>query len=236
LFKSGVFKMQSSGKIDVRPSSKVGQGLLGVVALVLLTACDGTSALLNKTSAETSSEVEAAKTLEAASKEIESATPKPLVWTWEAASIGEWRMGGSSIPEIHWPESGGLGVRAPLEPETPDLHVRSPTVSIRGADYDRIFVDLECVVPAKLNDLSIFYVTSSHAETAEFRARPINNVMMSAGERVVFSYDMTSLLAGGTDWVDSDIQQIRFDFPQGAGSDFVLHSIRLCSSRDPSCK
>lgn len=228
--------MQFCGKIVVRPSPKVSQSLIGVAALILLTACDAANIFANSPSAEAGDELEVPKAPDNASENIGSASQEPLVWTWEAGTIGEWRMGGSSIPEIYWPESGGIGVKAPLEPESPDLHVRSPTLSIKGADYDRILVDLECIVPAKVNDLSIFYVTSGHAETADFRARPINNALMSAGDRVVFSYDMTKLLAGGTDWVDSEIQQIRFDFPQGAGSDFILHSIRLCSSKDPGCR
>lgn len=228
--------MPSRGNLVANPRGRGYATVLSMAALLLLGACDATSALFGKTGTDTSSAGGGTEAPDTATEGVDAAYPAALVWSWETGSIGEWRMGGSSIPEVYWPENGGLGVRAPLEPEAPDLHVRSPALTIQGSDYDRVMVDLECIKPAGMNDLAIFYVTPNHPESPDFRNRPVNNAPMSAGERVVFSYDMSGLLVGGTDWVDSEIQQIRFDFPQGAGSDYVLHSIRLCSSKDPTCK
>lgn len=160
--------------------------------------------------------------------------PPTLHWDFQESAPLEWAFGGVK-PELYWPESGGMGVRSPLEPAHPDVVLRSQQLDIPGKDYPILKIDLECIVSAELNDLTVYYSTASHNEAQEFRALPENHEALVPGERRVLTYDLTRLRMGGTDWIDSVIQRVRFDFPQGAGSQYVLHSIRLCAASEIDC-
>lgn len=203
------------------------------VMLVGLVACDAISSV-------SGSEPDAQATFDRA----EEATPAAdkeyatVEWTWANRDLEGWNFSYPK-PTILWPEAGGIDVQSGTESEYPDLFIRSPALSLVGSEFDKVLVDLECVEncvtdPTKL-DLSLFPTTEAHQPDPNFRDKPQNNTPLDAGERKTLVYDVTTLSAGGADWVDSTILGIRFDFPQGAAARYVLHSIRICEIGDPAC-
>lgn len=164
----------------------------------------------------------------------EVAVTGPMQWSWKNQDLEGWVPGGDPA-EVYWPEGGGVGVVAPSTPESPDIVLRSPPLSFPGATYTRIRVDLETIVPGVQPDLSIYYTTSRHGEAFEYRGAPLDGSLPEPGEPRVLIYDMTALASGGTDWVDSTINNIRFDFPQGADSNHILRAFQICTADDPAC-
>ena len=155
-------------------------------------------------------------------------------WAWSGGDLQGWTV---NLPDavISWPETGGLSLAAPAAPEAPDLFIRSPQLSVAGKDYSRIAVDLEAVVPATDLDLAIYYATTAHGEGFEYRGGPLDGTPLAAGERRVLVYDMLNQAAGAPDWMESSITQIRFDLPQGANSNYIVHSIKLCPTEAADC-
>lgn len=160
--------------------------------------------------------------------------PETISWVWTDSDRQGWGFG-SATPKIFTPPSGGFGLRSPSEPEFPDVLIRSQPLSIEGRDYDRVLIDLECFIPAAVNDLTIYYSTPNHGELTDFRALPSESSPLLAGERRLLVYDMSILAAGNDDWTNSSIQKLRFDLPQGADSEYVIYSIRICNSASPDC-
>ena len=147
-------------------------------------------------------------------------------WAWDSGTMDGWTL--SALPiEVTWPEGGGISLRAPLQPEFPDVFLRSPPLAVTGRDFTRILVDLETIVPGVQPDLSLYYTTPAHGEEVALRGVPEDGALPQAGERRVLVYDMNRP-AIAADWAESTILSIRFDLPQGAGSHHVVHSIRIC--------
>jgi hypothetical protein len=195
-----------------------------VAAAVALAACDtGTVALAPVP--ETAEPAIAAETVTVTAE---------TSWEWRGGDLQGWTV---NLPDavISWPETGGLSIAAPAAPETPDLFIRSPQLSLAGRDFARIAVDLEAVVPATDLDLAIYYTTTSHGESFDFRGGPLDVTPLVAGERRVLVYDMLNQAAGAPDWSESTVMQIRFDLPQGANSNYIVHAIRLCPTEAADC-
>jgi hypothetical protein len=155
-------------------------------------------------------------------------------WTWSGGDMQGWATNLADAV-ITWPETGGMSITAPAEPASPDLVIRSPQLSIAGKNYPYVLVDLEAVVPGTDLDLQIYYTTTNHGESFDYRAAPSDIAPLAAGERRVLVYDMPRQVAGAPDWMESTVTQIRFDLPQGANSNYVVHSIKLCSTEAADC-
>lgn len=196
--------------------------VLFIAALAALTGCDAGKYLPGESAAPAPAAV---------AREPETTQTS---WAFSGGDLQGWVV---NIPEavVAWPETGGLSLTAPAEPAAPDLVIRSPIIAIAGSDYSSLTVDLEAVVPAADLDLALYYSTTVHGEGYEYRGAPSDGAPLSAGERRVLVYDMSNPPAGGTDWVDSTIQQIRFDLPQGANSNYIVHSIKLCPTEAADC-
>lgn len=212
-----------------RLSVVTGLGLGG--ALLLLSSCDRLSGGEPSTPPPVN-EAEAAA-------ELPSTTGKSSVeWTWPKRDPLGWTFSRAN-QKLSWPDGGGIGLRTPADVDHPDVHMRSPIISISGSDYPVVVVDLECVEncvdePEQL-DLTLYYTTQDRKETIRFSGTPENKSPITAGERRRLKYDMTNLARGGTDWMDSAITQIRFDIPQGRDAFYIVHSIKICAKSDTSC-
>jgi hypothetical protein len=169
----------------------------------------------------------------AAASETVTATAQTS-WEWSGGDLQGWTV---NLPNavISWPGTGGLSLTAPAEPANPDLFIRSPLLSVAGKDYSRISVDLEAVVPATDLDLAIYYATTEHGESFDYRGGPLDGTPFAAGERRVLIYDMLNQAAGAPDWSASTVTQLRFDLPQGANSNYIVHSIKLCPADAADC-
>jgi hypothetical protein len=155
-------------------------------------------------------------------------------WTWSGGDMQGWATNLADAV-ITWPETGGMSITAPAEPASPDLVIRSPQLSIAGQDYPKVLVDLEAVVPGVDLDLQIYYATTEHGESFDYRGGPLDGTPFAAGERRVLIYDMLNQAAGAPDWSASTVTQIRFDLPQGANSNYIVHSIKLCPAEAADC-
>jgi hypothetical protein len=200
--------------------------LLAVAALSLA-ACDtGTVAPAPVPAPEGAAEP-------AAASETVTATAQTS-WEWSGGDLQGWTV---NLPDavISWPGTGGLSLTAPAEPASPDLFIRSPLLSVAGKDYSRIAVDLEAVVSATDLDLAIYYATTEHGESFDYRGGPLDGTPFAAGERRVLIYDMLNQAAGAPDCMESTVTQLRFDLPQGANSNYIVHSIKLCPTEAADC-
>jgi hypothetical protein len=168
----------------------------------------------------------------AAATKPESATLTSLRWSGE--DLKGWTVNLADAI-VDWPETGGISITAPAEPAAPNLFLRSPLISIAGKEYTRVVVDLEAVSPATETDLALYYVTDSHGEDFDYRGGPLDGAPLAAGERRKLTYDMTRPAAGGADWIDSTISQLRFDLPQGANSNYIIHSVQVCPADTADC-
>jgi len=169
----------------------------------------------------------------AAASETVTATAQTS-WKWAGGDLQGWTV---NLPDavISWPATGGLSLAAPAAPAGPDLFIQSPLMSVAGKDYSRIAVDLEAVTPASDLDLAIYYSTTAHGESFDYRGGPLDGTPFAAGERRVLIYDMLNQAAGAPDWMESTVTQLRFDLPQGANSNYVVHSIKLCPTEAADC-
>lgn len=155
-------------------------------------------------------------------------------WDWRTGDLQGWTVNPPGAV-VSWPAAGGLGITMPAETADPDLFIRSPRLSVAGKDFSRIRVDLEAIVPAADLDLAIYYATTRHDESFDFRGGPLDGAPLAQGERRVLMYDMINQAAGAPDWIESTITQIRFDLPQGANSSYIVHSIHLCPTEMADC-
>jgi hypothetical protein len=168
--------------------------------------------------------------------QVSSEIPKTKSWLWADASLQGWSFGAIE-PEIYLPEQeAGLGLRAPGEPATPDVYLVSPILRISGSFYDRILVDLDAQKAGQRNDLRIFFSTTDHGFSGDYTIAPFNGSPLIDGERRVLVYDIDQSTAAGADWAGGIIQRVRFDLPQGASSEYVIRSMRICNSAAADCQ
>lgn len=164
----------------------------------------------------------------------EQVTPKSMVWNWTNQDSEGWQLH-APTGTVYWPDGGGMGLLAASDDEFPDVAIRSPVMSINGADFPKIVVELETVVPGVQPDLHVFYQTPEHGESIDFRAAALDASLPLPNEPRVLVYDMTALAAGDDDWTKSTITSVRFDLPQGANSNHIVRELRICYKDDMSC-
>lgn len=198
--------------------------LLGTLA-----ACD-----VNSTVSKNAAEPSTNEPQDSVSDSLPPTTKTSFGWGWPQKDLNGWAFG-IETPVVFWPDTGGFGIKAPSDSAYPDIFIRSPALNLAGKEYITILVDIECVVPGERNDLAIYYMTANHGETADFRLYPSDPLPLAAGSRRTLVYDTARPSAGGRDWLDSTIERMRFDLPQGADSEYIIHSLRICHSADSEC-
>lgn len=103
----------------------------------------------------------------------------------------------------------------------------SPVISLLGTTNFTIEIDLQVLTASATWQGACFYSTSGHGFSGSFFksfAQP------ATGVRTTISLDMSALTAGGTDYVNNTITQLRFDFFQDIGSVIRIYSIKVISS------
>lgn len=210
---------------------KTGNGILLAIAATALSACDR---LPWDASPDKQIEVEAGTTPAATAADQGLVNSPKIEWTWTEAAGTRWTFG-SAQPVTYWPDGGGIGIRTPQDATDLDVFLRSPKMEIAGSAYTKVVVDLECISPGEQDDLTIYYITDTHSESPNFRVTPLDSASLKAGERRKLVYDLNRLARGDRDWIESTIQRIRFDLPQGAGAEYVLHSVQICAPEDSAC-
>lgn len=105
-----------------------------------------------------------------------------------------------------------------------DPFLRRTGLSFSGLTYKYIKVRIRRIAGSTW-DGSVYYTTASHGESELYK-----NLMTEPvwdGTFKIISIDMSSLVAGGTDWVSNTITGIRFDFGLLLGDDFEIDYIQL---------
>ncbi|MDP3856090.1 hypothetical protein [Phenylobacterium sp.] len=149
---------------------------------------------------------------------------KPLkagrLWTFDGSTEGFVLAGGSVLPA----SPVGLSVRnVDFDPI-----LRSPKgLELDGSRYSLVLVRLTRHRPGAAWDGTIFYSTADHAESGDFRSKPVEGAAPAVGETVVLVYDMAHPKKGGEDWTVSLIDSLRIDTDDQAGGTFTIHQIAV---------
>ncbi|MGO1206388.1 MAG: phage tail tip fiber protein [Pseudomonas putida] len=86
------------------------------------------------------------------------------------------------------------------------------TLSIPGAQYTKVRVGLTRRGGAATSWTgTLYYSTTTHGILSAYRASAANP-NIAVGQSAVVEWDMANLAVGGTDWVESTIGRLRFDF------------------------
>ncbi|WP_313447252.1 DUF1983 domain-containing protein, partial [Brevundimonas sp.] len=109
-----------------------------------------------------------------------------------------------------------------LTPTTSDpqfLSSNGPlSLSIPGAQYTKVRVGLtRRGGGASAWTGTLYYSTAAHGITSSYRASA-PNPNLAVGQSGVVEWDMANLAVGGTDWVDSTIGRLRFNFANDISS------------------
>ncbi len=99
----------------------------------------------------------------------------------------------------------------------------SPSLAINGGRYDKVIVRMKRVVPGQgdfFDNPVMFYRTASHGFSSSYRKGRYARFGDNNARTIVF--DMTDLTAGGNDWVNNTITQLRFDPSTTTGDGFEL--------------
>jgi hypothetical protein len=109
-----------------------------------------------------------------------------------------------------------------------DPILRTPALSISGNTYRYITIRIRRTEGTSWQG-DIYYSTGLHSES-ELYKKTIEEPIWGDGAFQTLIVDMADLTVGGTDWTDSTISQIRFDFGTAAGDNFQIDYIRLSST------
>ena len=115
-----------------------------------------------------------------------------------------------------------------LSNERFDPQLRSPTgLALDGAQFNLVLVRLSRLANGPPWDGSLFWVTAGHDAADAFHAKPFLGAEPGVNETVILAYDLTRPTKGGSDWLQSVIQQLRLDTDDGAGGKFLLRQIAV---------
>ena len=56
----------------------------------------------------------------------------------------------------------------------------------------------------------------------------------AVNETTILVYDMANLKKGGQDWIHSVIDQVRFDFEDQPGGEFLVRQVAIANNPDPA--
>jgi hypothetical protein len=209
---------------DVR--SGIFRSALIAVLFAVTTACDA-----GQLKAPPDTETPLTSTVSVPAKAVTNQTR----WNWGGGDLQGWVVEPVGTLLL-WPASGGVAIISSQNPAAGDVFLRSPDLSFLGKDFTRVMVELEAVTPGSEVDSALYYSTPEHEESFDYRGGPLNGGVLTAGERRILVYDMINQAAGAPDWIDSTINQIRFDLPEGRGAHYIVHSITLCPAASEECE
>jgi len=201
-----------------------------LVALAVLSAC-GRPAETSKTAtpaAASAPPVERAGPVRwnaaAGGFELNGKPVKTLkLWTFDGSTEGFTPVGSKVSPA---PGSG-------LSVIVADPTLRSPKgLNVPGGQYQLVLVRLTRTQPGAAWDGALYYSTAAHAETINFFGKPKSGADPKVGETTTLVYDMSKLAAGGPDWTQSTIDQIRFDLEDRPGGAFLIRQVAIAEDPD----
>lgn len=141
------------------------------------------------------------------------------LWQFDTGTEG-WTVAGATISAAN----GAMTITA----NSTDPRIVSPgTLAVVGAQYPLIRARItRRAGPLSDWDGRIYYSTSGHGQTASYY-KAIANPNLAVGQSAVVEWDMAALTAGGADWVNSTITNIRMDFGNVPGGVFEVDWIAI---------
>ena len=134
------------------------------------------------------------------------------LWQFDATTEG-WTAAGATLA---W--SAG---KVTITSTGSDPTLNSPSgLAITGSLYPKVKIQVTRVAGSGW-DGKVFYATSGHGFNSGYY-KSIPNPNLTAGKSVVLDVDMTSLTVGGADWINSTINQIRFDLGSTSSDVFTV--------------
>lgn len=133
---------------------------------------------------------------------------------------------------------GFTAVKSKISPASPqglavtidDPTIRSPKgLAVSGAQHPLVLVRLTRTGAGKLWDGALAYSTTTHGESSSYLGKPLSGADPAVNETTTLVYDMSKPAVGGSDWLDSEIDQIRIDLEDKAGGKFVIHQIAIAA-------
>ncbi|MFN3521885.1 MAG: hypothetical protein ACK4YQ_06525 [Phenylobacterium sp.] len=147
------------------------------------------------------------------------------LWTFDDSTEGFVVAGG----EAGLTSGSGLSVIL----QQPDPILRTPSgLNVDGSVNTLVLVRLTRAAPGDLWSGAVHYTTEGHGESADYIAMPIQGADPAVNETTILVYDMSKLKRGGDDWTRSVIDQIRFDFEDAPGGEFLVRQVAI--ARDPA--
>ena len=142
------------------------------------------------------------------------------LWTFDRSTEGFVVTGGSA----GLTRGSGLSV---VE-RAPDPILRTPSgLDLDGSTNTLVIVRLTRAAPGQAWAADVHYTTAEHGESAQYVAKPIQGTNPAVNETTVLVYDMSQLKRGGADWTRSVIDQVRFDFEDAPGGEFLIRQVAI---------
>ena len=143
------------------------------------------------------------------------------LWTFDGSTDGFTALGSKITPAV------GQGIAVTVADPT----IRSPKgLNVPGGQYPLVLVRLTRTAPGALWDGALAYSTTTHAESASYLGKPISGADPAVGETTTLVYDMSRQPVGAPDWVQSTIDQIRFDLEDKPGGGFLIRQIAIAEN------
>lgn len=142
------------------------------------------------------------------------------LWTFDDSTEGFVVTGG----DARLTQGSGLSVTQ----SDPDPILRSPSgLNVDGSVNTLVLVRLTRAAPGQEWSGAVHYTTVNHGESAAFMALPVQGEDPAVNETTVLVYDMAHLKKGGPDWTQSIIDQLRFDFEDAPGGEFLVRQVAI---------
>jgi hypothetical protein len=147
------------------------------------------------------------------------------LWTFDGSTDGFTAVTSKIVP------AAGQGIMVRIADPT----IRSPKgLNVPGRQYPLVLVRLTRTAAAAAWDGALYYSTASHPETINFLGKPLSGANPAVGETTTLVYDMSRQAAGGPDWTQSVIDQIRFDIEDKPGGTFLIRQIAIAENPVPA--
>lgn len=122
------------------------------------------------------------------------------MWYFDTTTESWAGVNGTLVWNNGWVEFTATGV---------DPRLSSPTIAVAGTMYSTIRARVKRLAGSGWHG-SAHYTTAAHGMTAAYK-KDIADPALAIGDIAVLEWDMSTLTAGGTDWVDSTITKIGLD-------------------------
>lgn len=137
-------------------------------------------------------------------------------WHFDSGTVEGWTANGATL--------NGAGGSLTVTSTTADPYVMTPIMALPGA----LFTVVRVKITRKAGsgwDGRFYNRTATHSWGNYYKQVP--NPNLAVGQSTILDVDMAALTAGGTDWVDNTIIQLRMDFGASTADIFDIEWIGI---------